>query len=169
MSEIIITPAEIHEAADCVPSTLRAWHNRVGFLPRSETGWRKYSMADLVSVRLMVILTSVGLKAQDSVQIVHAMIPSITDAVERKAFSRVIVSKTRLTNQWHVRAIGKFDCAGELGFGGEVAFLLNINNIYYEMDAAIKAIRGTPDDLSSLREVIKQCVTGPQNQNEEEG
>lgn len=70
-----LTASEVCAAAKCPPSSLRAWQNRNGLLPHlaREGGWRRYSLADVLAVRLVVLLTQRGLSAQDAVNVVNQM------------------------------------------------------------------------------------------------
>jgi DNA-binding transcriptional MerR regulator len=142
MDEATITPAEVHEAADCLPSTLRAWHNRVGFLPREGGGWRKYTFADLIAVRLMVILTARGLKAHEAVAIIHKIEPRIK-AAAHGAPSQIAVGKVGLSEEWTAEKVDPMaNAMTALDFNDEVTIVLNLNLISLKLFDAVRRIRG---------------------------
>lgn len=69
-----ITPAQAAWASDCQASTLRAWHNRLGLLSRENDGtWRRYTVAEVLQIRLVVVLTARGIVAADAVEIANNM------------------------------------------------------------------------------------------------
>lgn len=142
MSELTISPAEAHEAAGCIASTLRAWHNRVGFLPRKEAGWRRYTFADLISIRLMVILTSRGMTAAGAASIIRTIADEI-EAASQGVSSLITVGKVGPAGEWVAESIDpSISVRSAFDFDDEAPFVLNLRSIATKLFLAICRIRG---------------------------
>ncbi|MGA2637436.1 MerR family transcriptional regulator [Methylocella sp.] len=77
-----LTASEVCAAADCPPSTLRAWRNRNGLFADDLTGegWTRFDFAQAIGVRITVLLTQRGFAAQQAVDLVNGMRDTLTKA-----------------------------------------------------------------------------------------
>jgi len=141
MEELTVTAAEACDATDCVPSTLRAWHNRVGLLAREGGGWRRYSFADLIAIRLMVILTSRGMKANEAADIVQKITPEIQKAASGGR-SKIAIGRMGPEQKLAAEKIDPLASAmTALNFDDEYVQVVDLGSIAVRLHFAIQRIR----------------------------
>lgn len=155
-----ISPAEVHAVVGVPASTLRAWHNRVGFLPRHERGWRKYSFLDLLSIRTMKILTDGGIAAQVAADLIQKINHQLNAAVKGLPVDQIAVGKVGLSDEWIIEEIDPKALAGTaLDFQNEVIFVLNLRAIMWSMYFALRRARGIDDpDPNELLDVLGEVL-----------
>lgn len=142
--EASITPSEACEAAECLPSTLRAWHNRLGFLPReTATGWRKYTLSDLIAIRLMVVLTDGnGVAAHEACEIV-AKLKDLIDLAARGVPSKILIGRLGPNDEWHAEKMDPLAYAmTALDFDSEHIHLFDLGRVTFRLVGEIQQIRG---------------------------
>jgi hypothetical protein len=70
--------ATVIAIAGCEAVNFRAWRNRNGLFPSTKEsgGWNKFSEADIAAVRVVVVLTGLGVEARKAVQVAMACLPT---------------------------------------------------------------------------------------------
>lgn len=140
-------------------STLRAWHNRLGFLPRPESGWREYDLQDLIAIRVVAVLTGVGMAAGEAVEITHVLLPEIS-AASRGLPRKIAVGRHPGNGTWEATPIDHGSRAETVfDFGGEVSFALNLKTIVHEITDRCRQLQGLPT-LAEALAAGKVTVTG---------
>ena len=147
-----ITPAELSAALECPLSTIRAWHNRVGLLPRDEKGgWRRYSAEDAIAVNIVKSLTERGLAADAAVQIAHELHPQLKGILEEGIDTLVGISKDVLGDEYQCRVLnGEQPVWTEIGsISLEVMIILNLAPIALFLLTNVNKLRGL-DPMTDL-------------------
>lgn len=149
MSENTVTAAEVCEAADCKPSTLRAWHNRLHLLSGNGQGWRRYTLEDLLTIRVMVILTTFGLSAVVAVDIAHSIQKEIRLAASGWGHKFAIARNS--DGSIRVEKIDQFSSAGSaLDFEAELTLVIDLHYVTNQMVDRIRNLRGMPPVAQSI-------------------
>lgn len=140
----MIRATEACEITGCIPSTLRDWHGRLGFLPREGRGWREYDLTDLLAVRVMVVLTSSGVAANEAVQLTHSLLHELGSAA--KGFARQIaIGRHPEGDEWEAVPIEyKSRAMDVLDFGGDLSFVLNLKSITHSIVDRYRQSQGLP-------------------------
>lgn len=139
MTDDLLTPAEICELADCTRSALAAWRNRLGFLPRLDEGWQRYTFGDAVAVRLVTILTSHGVTASEAVRIVD----TIRGKVNLDGFGdgiSVAIGRD-LSGQLTAETFME-PTATALDFDGEIVIVIRLASVTWKLFFDICRLRG---------------------------
>ena len=132
-------------------STLRAWHNRVGFLPRSTGGWRRYNLADVIAIRCMVVLTERGFRAAEAAGLVDSLTEQIKHAAAGHP-SKIAIGKFRGSEYWVAEEIDEIASAGiALDFDDEFTIVLNLGEICFRLFDEIRRLRGQPPIYLSFK------------------
>ena len=143
--DVSLTASQICLAAQCGPSTLRAWRNRNGLFPRlSEgSGWTRYDFADAVGVRIMQIFSERGFAAQSVADLVNAMRPHLEKAAQGYApFFAVGLRGDRKTLEF--RQIKMADTALD-AFGwfvdDPIVTVIDLNRLCNEVSSKLRDLR----------------------------
>ncbi|TAH67637.1 MAG: hypothetical protein EWM45_06655 [Rhodopseudomonas palustris] len=145
-SERLLTPGEVIELTACRASTLSAWRNRLGFLPREGDGHSRFGFSDLVSVRLMVLLTARGIAAGEAVQIVTA----ISQAVDLDAhgYGAKIAIGRGPNGEFIIRPIQWGDSNAVFDLADDVVLVLSLGPIAWGLYLALRRLRGLPPSVN---------------------
>lgn len=147
-----ITPAELSAALDCPLSTVRAWHNRVGLLPRDEKGgWRRYSSDEAITIGIVKRLTDRGLTAQTAVEIAHDLHSQHRGIIEEGVNTLVGISKIEIEDEYQWRRLdsGKPIWQELEDHVIEVMIVLNLTPIAITLLMKINRLRGV-DEMTNL-------------------
>lgn len=71
--------------AGCSPVTFRAWRNRNGLFPETQgtDGWNVFSEGEIAAVRMVVVLTGLGIGAQVAVDAAMQALPTFKKLYEQ--------------------------------------------------------------------------------------
>lgn len=131
-------------------STLRAWHSRLGFLPRPDGGWREYDLFDLIAIRVVAVLTALGLSAGEAVQMAHALMPEIK-AAGRGFASRIAIGRRPDDGSWEATPFGYGSRMETVfDFAGEVSFVMNLGSITRTVFDRCRELQGLPTMSEAL-------------------
>lgn len=134
-------PNEVCAVAGCPPSTLRAWRNRNGlFADRAVVvgKWSRFTLADVIAVRTLVLLTSMGFEAQRAVDLVNAMDAEFERAAHG-AGRRIGVARQLDSDALEFRPLDNADIvANQLGhFLDPITIVIDLHAIAWGIAAAL--------------------------------
>lgn len=138
MSHRALITSEVCALSGVKPVTLSAWRNRLGFLPRHDDHNCRYSFADLVATRLMVILTDRGIAASDALRIVAAIVEEVD--LEQSGGAKVAIGRN--TNGELMARVFHWGENTIHDFSDEVLIVVSIGAIAWAMYLGFCQLRG---------------------------
>lgn len=152
--------------AGCSPVTFRAWRNRNGLFPetRGGEGWNYFSRADIAAVRVVVILTGMGLAAQVAVEVAMQLVPHLeslmgTEGAVLTADTVAIVDYDEEEHKHSVILVNSsmtFDALGRtIAFG--TGIVVDLVEIILNVSENLRAL--DPEMYASGRETLYSALT----------
>ncbi|WP_029356240.1 MerR family transcriptional regulator [Bosea sp. 117] len=136
------TASEICAAAGCIASTLRAWRNRNHLFGDQPAigGWSRFTLADVIAVRALVLLSQRGFEAQHAVDLINHMGPIFERAAHGGA-PLIGIGRKLDSDELEVRGLNKANSVAEelSWFTDPIVLVIDLNAIAFEVAAALKA------------------------------